>query len=96
MAGFHEVVYTDKTKDAFNRRKAQWAEQGIEQAQWRVSSTMFCHFRNDVDIGPMAELSHLTTPEQSAEYPRITAFELLMQELSATGMTFEPTGTHSE
>lgn len=96
LAGFHEVVYTDKTKEVFNRRKAQWAEQGIERPQWRVSSTMFCHFRNDVDIGPMAELNHLYTPEQSAEYPRMTAFELLMQELTATGMTVESAATNSE
>ena len=50
---------------------------------------MFCHFRNDVDIGPMADLSHLYTPEQAAAYPRMTAFEILMQELAATGMTFD-------
>ena len=50
---------------------------------------MFCHFRNDVDIGPMAELSHLYTEEQAAKYPRMTAFEILMQELAATGMTFD-------
>lgn len=56
---------------------------------------MFSHFRNDVDIGPMAELSHLYTPEQGAQYPRMTAFEILMQELSATGMTFEQ-NVHSE
>ena len=50
---------------------------------------MFSHFRNDVDIGPMAELQHLYTPEQAANYPRMTALEILMQELSATGMTFD-------
>ena len=50
---------------------------------------MFTHFRNDVDIGPMAELSHLYTPEQAAQYPRMTAYEILMQELSATGMACE-------
>lgn len=50
---------------------------------------MFSHFRNDVDIGPMAELSHLYTAEAAAKYPRMTAFEILMQELSATGMTFD-------
>jgi len=54
---------------------------------------MFAHFRNDVDIGPMAELSHLYTPEEAAKYPRMTAFEILMQELMATGMTVDPPQT---
>lgn len=78
LSGFHEVVYSQGTKDAFNRRQAQFNEQGIDRRQWRVSSTMFTHFRNDVDIGPMAELSHLYTPEDAARYPRMTAFEILM------------------
>ena len=89
LSGFHEVVYTEGMKAAFNRRQAIFDEQGIERRQWRVSSTMFTHFRNDVDIGPMAELSHLYTPEQAAQYPRMTAYEILMQELAATGMTVE-------
>lgn len=63
LAGFHEVVYTDATKVAFNKRDEHLKAQGINRRQWRVSSTMFTHFRNDVDIGPMAELSHLYTPE---------------------------------
>ena len=56
---------------------------------------MFSHFRNDVDIGPMAELRHLYTPEDEAKYPRMTAYEILMQELSATGMTAKE-GDNSE
>lgn len=47
---------------------------------------MFTHFRNDVDVGPMAELDHLYTEEQKNGYTRMTAYELLMQELTATGM----------
>ena len=89
LAGFHEVVYTEATKEAFKKRDEQLKAQGINRRQWRVSSTMFTHFRNDVDIGPMAELSHLYTPEQAAQYPRMTAYEILMQELSATGMACE-------
>jgi hypothetical protein len=35
----------------------------------------------------MKELEHLYTAEDSAKYPRnFTAFDLLMQELTATGM----------
>lgn len=47
---------------------------------------MFAHFRNDVDVGPMAELNHLYSEEQAKNYGRKTAFELLMEELTATGM----------
>lgn len=47
---------------------------------------MFTHFRFDTDVGPMSELSHLFNPVEAAKYTRMTAFELLMQELSATGM----------
>jgi len=50
---------------------------------------MFNHFRNDVDVGPMEELAHLYTPEEARKYPHISAFEILMQELGATGMTFD-------
>ena len=57
---------------------------------------MFTHFRGDVDIGPMAELSHLYKAEDAAKYPRMTAFEILMQELAATGMTFDAATQNSE
>lgn len=63
LSGFHEVVYAEATKEAVMRRKLLNQQQGINRTQWRVSSTMFCHFRNDVDIGPMAELSHLYDAE---------------------------------
>ena len=48
---------------------------------------MFTHFRNDVDVGPMPELSHLYSADEAQKYPRMTAYEILMQELAATGMT---------
>jgi isopenicillin N synthase-like dioxygenase len=64
LGGFHEVIYTEATKAAVERRNQIWAEEGVQnRKQWRVSSTMFCHFRNDVMVGPLAELSHLYTPE---------------------------------
>ena len=40
-------------------------------------------------MGPLPELSHLYTEEQAANYPQMTAYEILMQELSATGMVFD-------
>jgi hypothetical protein len=39
------------------------------RSTWRVSSTMFTHFRNDTDCSPMAELSHLYSAENAAKYP---------------------------
>lgn len=68
LAGFHEVIYTDLTKEAVEKRRALLKEQGKEKVQWRVSSTMFTHFRNDVDVGPMEELSHLYDQEEGARY----------------------------
>ena len=95
LAGYHEVVYSQGTKDAFLRRQAN-PRPNQPSTQWRVSSTMFTHFRNDVDVSPMPELAHLYTPEEARKYPRMTAFEILMQELSATGMTFDQNATNSE
>jgi hypothetical protein len=42
--------------------------------------------RFDVDISPMAELSHLYDPEQAKTYRKMTAYEKLMEELTATSM----------
>jgi hypothetical protein len=50
---------------------------------------MFCHFADKVSIAPMSELSHLYTEDEAKQYPPITAYDLLMQELSATGMVSE-------
>ncbi len=94
LSGFHEVIYSEGTKEAFDRKQAKFDAEGIARRQWRVSSTMFSHFRNDVDIGPMAELNHLYDSAQAAQYPHMSAYELLMQELAATGMTAD--AAHSE
>jgi len=63
LAGFHEVIYTEATKEAFAKRRASLAEEGKEKHQWRVSSTSFNHFRNDVDVSPLKELDHLYSKE---------------------------------
>lgn len=47
---------------------------------------MFTHFRHNVCVGPLPELSHLYTQQDCARYPKMTAFEILMQELTATNM----------
>lgn len=86
LAGFHEVIYTEGTKAAVENRKALLEAQGKKRTQWRVSSTMFTHFRHDVCVGPLPELAHLYTQQECARYPKMTAFEILMQELTATNM----------
>jgi hypothetical protein len=88
MAGYHEVVYTDATKATVERKKQEMlAKNGVDKRQWRVSSTTFNHFRNDVDVAPLSSLRHLYLPEQAEKYPKnFTAYDLLMQELNATGM----------
>lgn len=91
LGGFHEVIYTEATKAAVERRRQALQEAGDNRKQWRVSSTMFTHFRNDVCVGPLPELSHLYSKEEAAKYDNITAYEILVRELSATGMTDEAT-----
>jgi len=64
LGGFHEVTYTEGTKNAYLKRQQEWEEQGMGQRrQWRVSSTAFNHFRGDVLVDPLPELSHLYDSE---------------------------------
>ena len=90
LAGFHEVVYTEKTKEAFEKAKA------AGRTTWRVSSTMFTHFRYNVDCSPMPELSHLYEEQKlrdekgfAERYPKMSSFDILMTELNATNMVEE-------
>ena len=53
MAGYHEVVYTEKTKEVVERKLAENKE-GANNIMWRISSTLFSHLRYDVDLTPMA------------------------------------------
>jgi len=79
-AGFHEVVYTEQTKAA--------KEKAIEEdrSTWRVSSTMFTHFRYNVNCSPLPQLSHLYNQEEAKQYEGMTSFDILMTELDATNM----------
>ncbi len=91
LAGYHEVIYTEDTKRAKEAVLVDKAQTGKERILWRVSSTLFSHFRFDTDLSPMQELSHLITPEQASKYRKMTAFEKLMEELRATSMTSDST-----
>lgn len=72
--GMHEVVVTEKTKQAL--------ESALERKAipWRVSSTMFGHVRSDASIAP---LGHLAKGERAAEYNDITAGEMVAEQLRA-------------
>jgi len=81
LAGLHEVIYTEQTKEAFEKAKAE------NRSIWRVSSTLFSHFRFNVDCSPMPELANLYDAEAAKEkYGKASAFDILMEELNATNM----------
>ena len=58
MAGYHEVMYAESTKKTVNK-KLEENKNGANNIMWRISSTLFSHFRHDVDISPMEELEQL-------------------------------------
>lgn len=87
LSGYHEVIYTEDTKRAMQNVVEEMRENpSAERILWRVSSTLFSHFRHDTDISPLKELGHLITPAQAGQYKKMTAFEKLMEELRATSM----------
>lgn len=87
MAGYHEVVYTDKTKEVVNK-KLEENKNGANNIMWRISSTLFGHLRYDVDLTPIEEMAHLHNKEnvQAGKYPPMTAHEKLMEELKAINL----------
>ena len=52
-AGFHEVVVSDKTVEAFEKGKE------LGKSPWRVSSTLFAMFRADVVCEPISEMKQM-------------------------------------
>jgi hypothetical protein len=76
-------MYTEDTKKAM-----QVASEDPNRVMWRVSSTLFSHFRHDTDLSPMNELKKLglITQDQASKYKKMTALEKLMEELTATSM----------
>ena len=83
LAGFHEVIYSEKTKEFHKKAQAEG------KSDWRVSSTMFTHFRYNVDCSPMQAIKHLHKENAALKYEKMTSFDLLMTELSATNMVLE-------
>ena len=84
-AGFHEVVYTEETKEKVNKRREVKPEGHI----WRVSSTLFSHIRHDLSIAPLDTLSHLHDEDAKEKYQDITSEEKTMEELKAISLHSE-------
>ena len=74
-AGFHEVVVTDSTVQAYEKAK----ENG--NITWRVSSTLFANFRSSVECYPHEGMTHLYSEEDKLRYPKRTAYDILMTEI---------------
>lgn len=88
MAGYHEVVFTEKTKEVVDKKLAENAAGTHNHLMWRISSTLFGHLRYDVDLTPIPDISHLFNKEAVAagKYPTMTAHDKLMEELRAINL----------
>lgn len=75
--GYHEVIYTEETE----KRKEQAVKEG--KIPWRISSTLFSHFRGDVLLEPLPKFK---TPESEKKYPPLLASEHAAQELEAINL----------
>jgi hypothetical protein len=86
LAGFHEVIYSEGTKAAYEKAKQEIAE-GKKRVLWRISSTLFSHLRYNVDIKPLAEMEgYYETTQAMVKYPSMTAHEKLCEELKAINL----------
>jgi isopenicillin N synthase-like dioxygenase len=74
MAGFHEVVVSDKTLARIEERRARG------KSLWRVSSTLFAHLRSDVWLEPIAQFN------QRQKYPRKLVGHQVQEELAAINL----------
>lgn len=84
-AGFHEVIYTDATKEKVAKR----LEEDPNAKVWRVSSTLFAHIRHDQSIAPMQELKDYWEEGALEKYPDCTSEEKTMEELKAISLHAE-------
>ena len=82
MAGFHEVIYTQRTKDVVEKR----LEKNPAQDVWRVSSTLFSHLRYDVSLKPLEELKERWNEGALEKYNDIKAYDSVMEELKAINL----------
>jgi isopenicillin N synthase-like dioxygenase len=74
LAGFHEVVVTDKTVESIE------AARKAKKSLWRVSSTLFGHIASDNTLQP---LGNFASEETAKHYPATKAGAQVQQELDA-------------
>jgi isopenicillin N synthase-like dioxygenase len=79
-AGFHEVVFSEKTQAALDKTIANG---GIP---WRISSTFFSHINKDVTLEPLGQFA---TEESKTKYPSILTKQQVMEELRAINLAGE-------
>jgi len=79
-AGFHEVVFSDKTQVALDKCLAE------NRIPWRISSTFFSHINKDVTLEPLGQFS---TEESKKAYPAIQTKQQVIDELRAIGLAAE-------
>jgi hypothetical protein len=83
LAGFHEVVHTEKTSAAVERARA------AGRSLWRVSSTMFGHLRSSETLEVLPQLAHLlptSLEEATAKYPPLNVGEFVVSELKTIAL----------
>ncbi|KJE88723.1 hypothetical protein CAOG_00318 [Capsaspora owczarzaki ATCC 30864] len=74
IAGYHEVIVTDRTLEAIERAKA------AHRSLWRISSTVFMHIASDNILRPLTEYGF----QENAElYPHMLTGDQVARELSA-------------
>lgn len=71
MAGFHEVIYTEKTKNVVEKRIAENPDEPI----WRVSSTLFSHMRYNVSLKPLDEMKEKWNEGAEEKYEDVQAYD---------------------
>jgi len=74
LAGFHEVVVTEKTQEAME------AARKAHKSLWRVSSTLFSHIASDNTLEPLGKFH---SEEAVHKYPPTKAGTQVQQELDA-------------
>ena len=77
LAGFHEVVASEKTAEAARKAKASG------RSLWRVSSTCFAHIASDEVLEP---LGRFASSDSAADFPPTLAGDQVKAELIAISL----------
>jgi isopenicillin N synthase-like dioxygenase len=78
LAGFHEVVVNEAALEAAAAAKA------AGRSLWRISSTLFGHIASKESLKPVGHFAQL---ESAKDYPDVTAFTQVMDELKAINLS---------